>query len=626
MASNIVSGLRNTGLTLRPIQGTNVNTGLMVNPINVNPAFQAGNSVFEALRFKEQQHQFDQNLKLQLQREQRALFNDSFTQSRGTKGVRDSNYGLDPLLASHATKIAELRQKEQAAMQRLQSSFASAAQRSGRPSVDGYLNEINSFTSQFEQELLNDREYANLALLERQKEGFLDQIKNLESQGYTVNYTDVNKAINAYNSSANDTTGAIGFNQNMFNPQEYIYDADAASEFVETAITGAIGETELIELTNLTKEQDGVDALLSTKQNVQREKEAAVLLAAKALKADANTMRTLRAQGVTDVESYVRDILDSRMRSEDLRTITTGVNQQDINATRRTTIAADAAIEEAKIKADSALATQQEMTRRKQVTGGGTRRVSSGTSGSTASTTTPSSEEGATSSTESQVAPRKPTASEVFDRKLLTAPNTLSDEEYALAATTRLINKNLFGSARGKGNLTDQEVQLLSDYDDALKAFQEAKNDADRDGMRDARRTMETIRPFIMQSRNIQSELLSETIPDKYYKDAALVQVKSLLDNDRDGVVEFNMGSDQITIVQRDDNKFVLKRQDENSAGKETFDTLPELTDYLSRVYKRGWQEDALELYRNEESSETAIPKANSTGISAKAQAAFDTM
>lgn len=372
MPSPLITDVTSQGLQLRPIQGPGVRaqTQVAIGPLDPRYPMAANAAVFDALRLKEQQHQFDQNLSLQLQENQRKLFKDMFGQSIQSAQMAGENYGLDPMLNSHALKLQQIKQKEQEAMTNIQNAFSAATSRSGRPSATGYMDQINRTANGLQQDLLSDQEYAQMALQNRRKNDFLKQVAALEKQGYNINYADVNQAVESYYNSANDLSGQTIFNTNTFDPQQYIFDKDQADKALGEYLTGAIGETELeriVSAVELDPSLEGVDAYVTVNETVRNELGKASSLAANAILADANLVRAMRAQGYdttrAGVEEYVKNTLEDRLAKRDIERSYT--NLGDVNTYLRAQQSAQSRMDLEELQAQNRLELEREKQRTK---------------------------------------------------------------------------------------------------------------------------------------------------------------------------------------------------------------------------------------------------------------------
>jgi hypothetical protein len=372
MASPLITDVTPQGLQLRPIQGPSVRaqTQIPTGPLDPRYPMAANAAVFDALRLKEQQHQYDQELSLRLQENQQKLFKDMFGQSIQSSQIAGENYGLDPMLNSHALKLQQIKQKEQEAMANIQNSFSAATSRSGRPSATGYMDQINRTANALQQDLLSDQEYAQMALQNRRKDAFLKQVAALEKQGYNINYADVNQAVESYYNSANDLSGQTLFNTNSFDPQQYIFDKDQADKSLDEYLTGAIGETELeriVSAVELDPSLEGVNAYVTVNETVRNELGKASSLAANAILADPNLVRSMKAQGYdttrAGVEDYVKKTLEDKLAKRDIERSYT--NLGDVNTYLRAQQASQSKMDLEELQSQNKLELERERQRTK---------------------------------------------------------------------------------------------------------------------------------------------------------------------------------------------------------------------------------------------------------------------
>jgi len=369
MPSNLITASSPMGVNFRPIQSAGTRAELTVGPLDMNPAWQANQAVFQSLQLQEQKYQFDENMRLQMAEEQRKMFQNGLSGLKNSAGIRDENYGLDPLLARHAKKISEIKQAEMATMQRMQQAFSQASGRSGRPSVDGYMREVEGAANELQVRLLNDTEYAQMALEQRRREDFAAQVAALEKKGLGVNYNMVNKAMREYEDYANDPTGMKAFNPEVLSPQNYVFDRKVASEALTSIFTNVAKDYSFDTLLEARSEYPGmdVDALMTLRTTEQRTKQSAIEAATQAIRSDANLLRALEADGTTNVEEYVTGRVEALFRSSDKRVLEQVLNINDVNAAARIQQTADANMQKAQFDAAARLRLEQEKTSQRQI-------------------------------------------------------------------------------------------------------------------------------------------------------------------------------------------------------------------------------------------------------------------
>lgn len=369
MPSQLITASSPTGVNFRPIQSAGTRAALTVGPLDMNPAWQANQAVFQSLQIQEQKYQFDENMKLKMAEEQRKMFQNGLSGLKNSAGIRDENYGLDPLLARHAKKISEIKQAEMATMQRMQQAFSQASGRSGRPSVDGYMREVEGAANELQVRLLNDTEYAQMALEQRRREDFAAQVAAMEKKGLGVNYNMVNKAMREYEDYANDPTGMKAFNPEVLSPQNYVFDRKVASEALTSIFTNVAKDYSFDKLLEARSEYPGMDAdaLMTLRTTEQRSKADAIKAATQAIRSDANLMRTLEADGTTNVEEYVAGRVEALFRHDDFRVLEQVLNVNDVNAAARIQQTADANMEKSRFDAAARLRLEQEKTTQRQV-------------------------------------------------------------------------------------------------------------------------------------------------------------------------------------------------------------------------------------------------------------------
>lgn len=352
MPSNIITGASQVPFGFRPIQTSG--RGVATPPGAVNPAaaFQADGAVMRKLQLAEQQHQFDQNLRLRLYQEQQQLFNQSVAGAAKTSALRQESMGLDPLLPRHAAKLNQIKLKQQAAQDSLLKSFTAAGTRGGRANVDGYLAAVDRTLMELENELLNDPEYMQLALAQRRKDNFQTQLKQLEAQGYSVDYSRANQAVRQYENVYSDVTGTAYFNDAMFDPQQYVFDAKAAQKNIGDYLNNAIGETEFENLISVSDQYPelGIEGLLTENVTVRNSLDDAVRIATNAIRGDSNAMRYMQSLGYDNPEEAVRAQLQSVLNNADMQRVSTYSNVTDVNTAARQKVeqAADIELEELK--------------------------------------------------------------------------------------------------------------------------------------------------------------------------------------------------------------------------------------------------------------------------------------
>ncbi len=320
--SPLITQVGPQGIAIGNTQVPQLNIGLQVNPIDISPALQANAATMEKLQFEEQQYQFQEQLKLRLMAEQRALFDQGQSSRRQGRQVANNNYGLRPDQYAKDALIADgINSRTNEVNTQIYGALANTNAR-GRVDSGFFLKEADRLQRGLQTEINNDVNYRETIRANIERDRFDQQIQEARQSGKQIDFTEANRRIAQFDQFKNDLSGSLQYNPSLFNTDDIVYDERRANDAMTTILDDAAFNSEITEFVRLgtlnPDEFRGDGTLVQVKKTQQQALADAQNKAIAAIRADHNAMIALRANG-TSPEEFVNTFLNNRIRDEEAR-------------------------------------------------------------------------------------------------------------------------------------------------------------------------------------------------------------------------------------------------------------------------------------------------------------------